>query len=80
MSFTGTASQRTYAKIFAQGRFLKSAVLSRFCFCAPRFGCRERKSDRPKTEVFIFGRFSAGFSVAFRAKIFVYFRCNFPEI
>ena len=45
--------------------------LSRFCFCAPRFGCCKRKSDRPKTEVFIFGRFSAGFSVAFRAKIFV---------
>ena len=50
--------QQAYTKIFAQGQFLKTAVLSRFCFCAPRFGCSKRKSDRPKTEVFIFGRFS----------------------
>ena len=47
------------------------ARFCRFRFGAPRFGCSKRKSDRPKTEVFIFGRFSAGLSVAFRAKIFV---------
>ena len=42
-------------------------------FLSYRFavGCSKQKSDRPKTEVFSFGRFAAGFSVAFRAKIFV---------
>ena len=39
--------------------FRKARFCSGFAFVShARFGCSKRKSDRPKTEVFIFGRFS----------------------
>ena len=65
--------QRTYTKIFAQGRFLKSVILCRICFCAHDLGAANGKATVRKPRF----SFSVAFQPVFRSLFVLTFSYSF---